>query len=79
MDAPGYGYASAASKYEIKDWGKLIEYYLKNTTQDKQTILLLSDLSHGLKEVDGMLINMLSKYKKNFILIFTKCDKATDR
>ncbi len=31
IDAPGYGYASAASKDEIRKWGKLIETYLKHT------------------------------------------------
>jgi GTP-binding protein len=33
VDAPGYGYASAASKQEIRSWGKLVEQYLKNTSK----------------------------------------------
>lgn len=31
VDAPGYGFASAASKDEIRKWGKLVETYLKHT------------------------------------------------
>lgn len=79
VDAPGYGYASDASKHDIMQWGRLIEYYLKNTPQsDKQLIMVLIDIMHGLKETDGMLLNMLNKHKKNFIMIYTKCDRAKD-
>jgi GTP-binding protein len=79
VDAPGYGYASDASKAEILQWGRLIEYYLKNTPQtDKQLIMVLVDAMHGLKETDGMLLNMLKKHKKSFMLVFTKCDRATE-
>jgi GTP-binding protein EngB required for normal cell division len=50
VDAPGYGYASDASKQEIMQWGRLIEYYLKNTPKtDKQLIMILVDIMHGLK------------------------------
>jgi GTP-binding protein EngB required for normal cell division len=60
-------------------WGRLIEYYLKNTPQtDKQLIMVLVDIMHGLKETDGMLLNLLKKFKKNFMLVYTKCDRAKE-
>lgn len=77
MDAPGYGYASASSKKEIGQWGKLVSTYLKAPKEgDKQLIMLLLDINHGLKDTDVMLMDMLKSLKKNFVLVFTKCDKS---
>lgn len=77
VDAPGYGYASDASKQEILQWGKLVDYYLKNTPKsDRQLIMVLVDVMHGLKETDGMLIKMLKKYSKKFMIVYTKSDRA---
>lgn len=77
VDAPGYGYASDASKHDILQWGRLIEYYLKNTpTNDNQIILVLLDILHGVKDTDAMLLKMLKSLKKNFMLVYTKCDRA---
>ncbi len=80
VDAPGYGYASDASKSDILHWGRLIEYYLKNTDSinDKQLVLLLLDITHGLKNTDGMLIKLLKRYKKKYMLVYTKCDRAKE-
>ena len=79
VDAPGYGYASDASKQEIKQWGRLIDYYLKNTSKDdKQLIMVLVDVLHGLKETDGMLLRMLKQHSKHFMLVYTKCDRAKE-
>ncbi len=33
---------------------------------------------HGLKETDAMLIKMLKSYKKRFMLVYTKCDRAKE-
>ena len=81
VDAPGYGYASDASKHDIMHWGRLVEYYLKNTPaqKDQQLILVLLYIVHGLKETDGMLIKMLKSYKKRFMLVYTKCDRAKEK
>ena len=77
VDAPGYGYASDASKQEILQWGKLVDYYLRNTPKsDRQLIMVLVDVMHGLKETDGMLIKMLKKYSKKFMIVYTKSDRA---
>jgi GTP-binding protein len=80
VDAPGYGYASDASKHEILQWGKLIEYYLKNTpANSSQQVMLLVDVCHGFKDTDGMIIKMLNQMKKQFIIVFTKCDRAQQK
>jgi GTP-binding protein len=80
VDAPGYGYASDASKRDISQWGRLIEYYLKNTPKDdSQIILLLLDIKHGLKETDVMLLKLLKSLSKNFLIIYTKCDRASEK
>lgn len=77
VDAPGYGYASDASKQEILQWGKLVDFYLRNTPKsDRQLIMVLVDVMHGLKETDGMLIKMLKKYSKKFMIVYTKSDRA---
>jgi GTP-binding protein len=78
VDAPGYGYASDASKHDIMQWGRLIEYYLKNTPSgNNQMIMVLIDAVHGFKDTDGMLIKMLNQMRKNFQIVFTKCDRAS--
>ena len=38
--------------------------------------MVLVDVLHGLKETDGMLLNMLKKQQKHFMLVYTKCDRA---
>jgi ribosome biogenesis GTP-binding protein YsxC/EngB len=79
VDAPGYGYASDASKNEIMKWGQLIEYYLKHTPNNNQLVMLLIDVLHGFKDTDGMLIKLLHQMKKNFLIVFTKCDRAKEK
>ena len=34
---------------------------------------------HGFKDTDGMLIKMLEQMQKQFMIVFTKCDRANDR
>ena len=74
VDAPGYGYAEAASKVEINRWGKLIETYLKLSAA-QMNILILFDITHGLKFTDSLLLKMLKSYRKPIVIVFTKCDK----
>ena len=45
---------------------------------DQQLIMVLVDVLHGLKETDGMLLNMLNQHKKAFMLVYTKCDRAKE-
>lgn len=79
VDAPGYGYATGVSKSEIKQWGKMIKTYLQRTKSDKQRILCLVDITHGIKQTDALVFEMLGGMKKNFQVIFTKCDKLTEQ
>ena len=77
VDAPGYGYASDASKAQIGQWGRLVDYYLRHTPNgDQHLVLLLVDTLHGLKSTDGMLLQMLKQHRKSFMLVYTKIDRA---
>jgi GTP-binding protein EngB required for normal cell division len=40
--------------------------------------MLLLDVNHGIKNVDIMLMDMLKEFQKNFIIVYTKCDKASE-
>jgi GTP-binding protein EngB required for normal cell division len=58
----------------------LIEYYLKHTPKgDSQIVLILIDVMHGFKDTDGMIIKMLNQMQKNFMIVFTKCDRANNK
>lgn len=37
------------------------------------------DIMHGLKTYDVMLMDMLARLKKQFILVFTKADRANQQ
>ncbi len=39
--------------------------------------MVLLDINHGIKNVDIMLLDMLKAYKRDFIIVYTKCDKAS--
>lgn len=73
VDSPGYGFAMGEKK-EIEKWGKMMNFYFKNSYFINQIIVLI-DSEHGFKQVDNMIIELLNKYKKTFAIVFTKCDK----
>lgn len=54
--------------------GKNDEFLFKNSYFINQIIVLI-DSEHGFKQVDNMIIELLNKYKKTFVIVFTKCDK----
>lgn len=39
--------------------------------------MILLDVNHGIKNVDIMLMDMLKEFKRDFIIVYTKCDKAS--
>ena len=45
VDLPGYGYASVSASVKAK-WGKMIEKYLRKSSQLKQVFLLIDILHH---------------------------------
>ena len=36
------------------------------------------DITHGIKETDAILFKMLNNLKKQFMLVFTKCDRMSN-
>lgn len=75
VDLPGYGYAHI-SKEEKKEWGKMIETYLKDSLQLKKVILLL-DCRRVPNEDDILMYNWIMHYGYNCMIIVTKSDKLT--
>lgn len=74
VDLPGYGYARA-SKTEIKGWTRLIHAYLRGRVGLRRLCLLV-DGRHGLKAVDGELMETLDAAAVPFRVVLTKCDKV---
>lgn len=74
VDLPGYGY-STASKGDIAQYLKLIEYYLINR-DNMQRVFLLIDVRRGLKEIDEDFIFWLIQNQISFQLVLTKIDKV---
>jgi GTP-binding protein len=74
VDLPGYGYARA-SKSEIKVWTRLIHAYLRGRVGLRRLCLLV-DGRHGLKAVDGELMETLDAAAVPFRVVLTKCDKV---
>lgn len=75
VDLPGYGYAHI-SKEEKKEWGKMIETYLKESEQLKKVVLLL-DCRRTPNEDDILMYNWILHYGYNCMIIATKSDKLT--
>lgn len=73
VDLPGYGYAKI-SKEQKKDWGKIIETYLKERDALKKVILLL-DCRRVPNEDDILMYNWIKHYGYNCMIISTKSDK----
>lgn len=73
VDMPGYGFAKAP-KDMVKRWRFLINDYLRGR-QALKRVLVLVDARHGLKEVDGDILDMLDKAAVSYRLVLTKADK----
>ena len=76
VDAPGYGFAKGDRK-ELEHWGKMmIKYFTLGNFLHR--VVCLIDSEHGIKDVDMMLIDLLEKKMKPFIVVYTKCDKISE-
>ena len=73
VDLPGYGY-SKASKVKIKQWNNLIIDYLAKR-KNLNSIFLLIDSRHGIKDIDLDAINILESFGNHFFVVLTKIDK----
>ena len=73
VDLPGYGYASR-SKSTRKDWGKMIEDYIRKR-ENLVSVFVLIDSRHEPQKIDIEFINQLGEWKIHFAIVFTKADK----
>lgn len=75
VDLPGYGFAQV-SMQEQKQWGQLIEQYLKGTTFIA-CVFVLMDIRHEPSAQDRQMIEWLNHFQLPYILILTKADKLS--
>ena len=74
VDMPGYGYAEAP-KDLIREWGRLVNDYLRGRPTLKRVLVLL-DSRHGLKAVDREIMELLDKAAVSYQIVLTKADKV---
>lgn len=81
VDMPGYGFAKAP-KDEVDRWTRLVFDYLRGRVTLKRVYLLI-DARHGVKTIDGEVMDLLDKAAVSYQLVLTKTDKikppAVDR
>mgnify|MGYP004672085695 CR=1 FL=1 len=75
VDVPGYGYASV-SKDTKKNFGLMIEEYLKNRPNLKHVFLLI-DYRHKPTEDDCLMYDFLKYYNLDITIVATKYDKVS--
>jgi len=74
VDMPGYGFAEAP-KDMVKRWRFLVNDYLRGRAVLKRALVLV-DSSHGLKEVDREVMQMLDDAAVSYHIVLTKGDKV---
>ncbi|MGX9395101.1 ribosome biogenesis GTP-binding protein YihA/YsxC [Mycoplasma sp. 1781] len=74
VDLPGYGYASMSKKEQQKVSG-IIDYYFRNSPNDK-IVCFLIDAKIGFMPIDLEMIEYINNLKIPFNIIITKIDKA---
>jgi GTP-binding protein len=72
VDMPGYGYA-AAGKDKVAAWTELIHAYLRGRP-NLARVFVLVDSRHGLKPVDGEVLDALDKAAVSYQVVLTKAD-----
>ena len=73
VDMPGYGYAAAA-KDKIASWTRLIKTYLRGRA-NLARVYVLVDARHGLKPLDGEVLDLLDAAAVSYQLVLTKADE----
>lgn len=72
VDMPGYGYA-AVGKEKVAAWTSLIHDYLRGRS-NLMRVYVLIDARHGIKDVDGAVLETLDKAAVSYQLVLTKGD-----
>ena len=73
VDMPGYGFAEAP-KDIVKKWRCLVNDYLRGRQVLKRALVLI-DSRHGIKPVDGDVMDMLDAAAVSYHIVLTKADK----
>jgi GTP-binding protein len=73
VDLPGYGYAKVSQKNR-KQWGKMIEDYLRKR-ENLLTTFILIDGRHEPQKIDIEFVNQMGAWELPLALVFTKADK----
>jgi GTP-binding protein len=73
VDMPGYGFAKAP-KDMVDRWTKLVFDYLRGRVTLKRVYLLI-DARHGVKTIDGEVMDLLDRAAVSYQIVLTKTDK----
>ncbi|WP_439499718.1 ribosome biogenesis GTP-binding protein YihA/YsxC [Bosea sp. (in: a-proteobacteria)] len=72
VDMPGYGYA-AVGRDKVAAWTNLIHEYLRGRS-NLMRVYVLIDARHGIKDVDGAVLETLDKAAVSYQVVLTKSD-----
>ena len=72
VDMPGYGFA-AVGKEKVAAWTRLIHDYLRGRA-NLMRVYVLIDARHGIKDVDGAVLETLDKAAVSYQVVLTKGD-----
>jgi GTP-binding protein len=75
VDLPGYGFAKAPQETR-KEWGPMVESYLRNRPNLKLVIVLV-DSRRTPSEGDLQLLEWLRNFGIDFLIAVTKADKLS--
>jgi GTP-binding protein len=74
VDLPGYGYAATVSQKARRNWGNMIESYIRKR-ENLQNLFVLIDSRHTPQSIDLEFIHQLGEWQVPFSIVFTKTDK----
>jgi GTP-binding protein len=76
VDLPGYGFAKVAQSVK-KNWGEMVEAYLKER-QNLALVILILDIRRDPSKDDLSLRDWLEHYRIPYLNILTKADKLSN-
>jgi len=76
VDLPGYGFAKVSQSVK-KDWGEMVEAYLKER-QSLALVIFILDIRRDPSKDDLSLRNWLEHYRIPYLNILTKADKLSN-
>lgn len=74
VDLPGYGYAKTVSQKARRNWGNMIESYIRKR-ENLVNLFVLIDSRHDPQPIDLAFVNQLGEWGIPFSIVFTKTDK----